>query len=372
MEERTGRLMSLDALRGADMLAITGLSTLMIAICRALGCDGCWFARQFQHASWDGLFFQDTIFPLFLFLAGVSFPFSWAKSFSLGKTKGGVAIKAFKRMLALFVLGLVYNGVLTVGFGNVVWGSVLGRIGIAWFCAALIYLYFPVKARVALAVAILLGYWAVVVSLVAPDHPGASSLSPEGNISGYLDRMLLPGKLTVPGLYSNQGLLSTLPAIVTALLGMFAGDYVRRSRDSGGRKAAVLLAAAAGLVTAGLFVAFGCGSWSMPINKKLWSTSFTLVVGGYSAAMFALFYWVIDVKGFRKWTFFFRVIGMNSITIYVIRQIVPFNEISKFFFGGVASLMPDAWGAVLLGLGYIAICWLFLLFLYRKNVFLKV
>ena len=227
METESKRLMSLDALRGADMLFITGLSSLMIAICHALGCDGSWFAQQFHHVQWNGLHFQDMIFPLFLFLAGVSFPFSCAKSLDRGLTKGHVARKALRRALTLFAFGLIYNGVLKVGLGNVIWGSVLGRIGAAWFCAALVYLYLPGKARVAVAVAILVGYWAVMASLVAPDHPDALPLSPEGNISGYLDRILLPGKLTVPGLYSNQGILSTLPAVVTALLGMFTGDYVR-------------------------------------------------------------------------------------------------------------------------------------------------
>ena len=364
--------MSLDALRGADMLFITGLSSLMIAICHALGCDGSWFAQQFHHVQWNGLHFQDTIFPLFLFLAGVSFPFSCAKSLERGLTRGRVARKAFRRALTLFAFGLIYNGVLKVGFGDVVWGSVLGRIGIAWFCAAFVYLYLPGKARVALAVAILVGYWAVMASLVAPDHPDALPLSPEGNISGYLDRLLLPGKLTIPGLYSNQGILSTLPAVVTALLGMFTGDYVRTSCASGGRKVAVLLSAAACLVLAGLLVAFGFGAGSMPLNKILWSTSFTLVVGGYSMAMFAVFYWVIDVKGFSGWTFFFRVIGMNSITIYLAQKIIPFRSVSEFFLAGAASHLPEAWADVVIRVGYVAVCWLFLLFLYRKNVFLKV
>ena len=366
------RLKSLDALRGADMLLIMGLSPLMAALCRALGCGGSWFERQFHHAEWNGLFIQDTIFPLFLFLAGVSFPFSCAKSADLGLSRGSVARRALRRALLLFLLGLVYNDVLKLGLSNVVWGSVLARIGIAWFFAALVYLYLPVKARVALAVAVLLGYWVAMVAFVAPDYPAALPLSPEGNISGWLDRTILPGKLTVPGLYSNQGVLSTLPAVVTALIGMFVGDYVRRSGDTGGRKAAMLLAGAVCLAAAGLVVAYGFGAWSMPINKKLWSTSFTLVVGGYSVALFALFYWVIDVKGFQKWTFFFRVIGINSITIYMARKIIPFRDISLFFLGGAASLLPAAWAEVLVMAGSLAVCWLFLLFLYRKNVFLKI
>ena len=134
----------------------------------------------------------------------------------------------------------------------------------------------------------------------------------------------------------------------------------------------MLLAAAACLALAGLLVAFGFGAGSMPLNKILWSTSFTLVVGGYSAAMFALFYWVIDVKGCRKWTFFFRVIGMNSITIYMAQKIIPFRSISAFFLEGAGTHLPSVWAAVLIQAGYIVVCWLFLLFLYRKNVFLKV
>ena len=134
----------------------------------------------------------------------------------------------------------------------------------------------------------------------------------------------------------------------------------------------MLLVTATCLAFAGLLVAFGFGAWSMPLNKILWSTSFTLVVGGYSMAMFAIFYWVIDVKGFSGWTFFFRVIGMNSITIYLAQKIVPFRSVSEFFLAGAASLLPEAWADVVIRIGYVAVCWLFLLFLYRKNVFLKV
>ena len=367
------RLKSLDALRGADMLFIMGFGTLLTAVCSALGCGDCWLVRQLSHCTWDGLHFEDTIFPLFLFIAGVTFPYSYAKSREAGKGAGAVVRKIIGRAVILFALGLVYNGILQKGPDDVVWGSVLGRIGIAWAAAALVYLALPsARGRIVLAAGILLGYWALLRLVGAPDHPDAFPLSPEGNLSGYLDRLLLPGRLTRPGLLSNQGTLSTLPAVVTAMLGMLVGDYMRNSQQAEGRKTAVLIGVAAALAAAGLLVAFGFGTWSMPLNKILWSSSFVLVVGGYSVAAFAVFHWIIDVRGYDGWTYFFRVIGMNSIAIYLLQKAVDVRKISEFFLGGVAGCVPSAWSGVVLAAGYVVFCWLVLRFLDRHKVYFKV
>lgn len=366
------RLLSLDVLRGADMLFIMGFGVLIRKICTALGSGDCAFAQQFRHVAWDGLHFEDMIFPLFLFIAGVTFPYSSAKKLENGASRAAVALNVLKRGVLLFAFGLVYNGILKNGPSDTVWMSVLGRIGIAWAFAALIRLYVPFRGRIGLSAAILVGYWALLRFVGAPDHPEAFPLSPEGNLSGYLDRILLPGRLTVAGLYSNQGLLATLPAVVTALLGMFAGDYLKVSGHSGGRKAANMLSAAVGLAAVGLVVAFGCGTYSMPLNKILWSSSFVLVVGGYSLALLAVFYWFVDVKGWTGWTGFFRVIGVNSITIYMAQAVVDFHGVSKFFFGGAAKLVPETWAPVVLQTGYVVVCWCFLCFLDRKKIYLKV
>ena len=128
-----------------------------------------------------------------------------------------------------------------------------------------------------------------------------------------------------------------------------------------------MLVAAAGLLIAGLVWSLWC-----PINKSLWTSSFTLVVGAYSLGLFALLHWIIDVKGWKNWTPFFTVIGMNSITIYMLQRIVPIRGIASFFLGGAADLMPGEWGSWLLAIGYFAISWLLLWFLYRKKIFLKV
>ena len=364
------RLQSLDALRGFDMLFIMGFATFVVKLCVLLGWgEACWLARQMEHVDWHGLAHHDTIFPLFLFIAGISFPFSFAKQRERGLTLMGIRLRCLRRGLVLFALGLVYGGFLR-DFGALRLSSVLARIGLAWMFAAWIYTCCRVHVRIGIAVLLLVCYWAFSLCIGAPDHPEAGVLTPEGNFSCWIDRTFL--FLKKGQLYDNQSTLGLFPAIVTAMLGMFAGDVVRKLEWSGDRKTLMLLAAAAGALILGLFVAYGCGPVSFPINKKLWSPSFVLVVGSYSFALFAVFYWLIDVKGWWRHTLFFRVIGMNSITIYLAQPILGMGTVNRFFFGGLAGLFPPAMGAVVLAGTYIAICWLFLYFLYRKNVFLKV
>ena len=356
-----GRLVSIDAMRGADMLLLMGVGSLVSAL---FGADA-WIAHQFTHVAWNGLRLEDMIFPVFLFVAGVSFPYSCSKQIAIGRTQMQISLQILRRGIILFLLGLVYDGLFRLEPAELVWGSVLGRIGIAWALAALIHVWLARRTQIVLAVVILLGYWAVMCGIVAPDHPTALPLSPEGNLSGWLDRMILPGRLTVPGLYSNQGTLSTLPAVVTVLLGMFTGDFVKSTTLSGTRRTLVLLVGGVVLVVFGLVIAYGCGDWSFPLNKKLWSSSFVLTVGGMSVLLFAVFHWVCDVRGWTRWAFPLRVVGVNSITIYLAMEIVPFGAIRDFF---VAPCL----GSVAAALGYIVVCWLFLYFLYRHNVFLKV
>jgi predicted acyltransferase len=150
---------------------------------------------------------------------------------------------------------------------------------------------------------------------------------------------------------------------------MFTGQFVQLSgeRISGGKKALYMVGAAIVLIVIGWIWSF----W-FPVNKKLWTSTFVLVVAGYSLIMFALFYYIIDVKGFKRWSFFFQVVGLNSITIYLAQRIINFRLITNFFTGGIVSLCPEDVGRIISATGYIAVCWLFLYFLYKKKVFLKV
>ena len=188
----------------------------------------------------------------------------------------------------------------------------------------------------------------------------------EGCLAGYVDRLLLPGKL-YGKTFRPRGAAEYGARRGDGYAGHVYGEFVRRQDLSGGRKASWMIAAAVALLVAGL--AF---NGVVPVNKSLWSSTFVCVVAAYSLAMFALFYYLIDVRGWRRWTLFFRVVGLNSITIYLAQRIVGFGRISDFFLGGVASKCPEALAAVVDSAGYVAVCWLFLYFLYRKNVFLKV
>lgn len=363
-----GRLLSLDALRGFDMMFIMGLSGIIVSIC-SLFPDGdtSWLAMQMSHVKWEGFHHHDTIFALFLFISGMTFPFSSAKKLEKGLSKGDITKEVLKRACILFFLGLVYQGFFHFHFATLRVMSVLGRIGIAWALAAIIYCYTGRKTQYGIAAGILIGYFLLLKFTIAPDAPaGADSMSKMGNIPYYIDRIILGNHAYKP--YGDpEGLLSTIPAIVTALLGMFTGRYVKESDDSGEKKTLKLLGAA---VVTGVAAAL----WSIwfPVIKNLWTSTFVLAAASYSLAVFAIFYYIIDVKGWRKGVIFFQVVGMNSITIYLAQAFIDFQKIGNFFLSGVAELVPEVFGAVILRIGYFTAAWLMLYFMYKKNVFLKV
>ena len=362
------RLESLDALRGFDMFFIMGFAALVAAICEQFPGSGfaAWLGSQMDHVPWDGFHHHDSIFPLFLFIAGCSFPFSYASQVSRGSTRRQIFLRALKRCLILVFFGLAVNGFFRLDFANLRWFSVLGRIGLAWFGAAVMYIYLSRGWRIGICAAILIGYTLLCCLVGAPDFPGADLTTQEGSIVCWIDRTLFPHHIYQP-LYDPEGLLSTLPAVVTACLGMFTGELLRSTEVSDKKKCLYMLAGGAAFVVLGLL-------WNkvQPINKALWSSSFVCLLAGYSLLNLVLFYWLIDVKGHRKWAFFFKVIGMNSITIYMINHMVHLYEVSDFFLKGAAGLIPEAWSWPFLQAGYLAVQWLFLYFLYKKKVFLKV
>ena len=207
------RLESIDVLRGFDMFFIMGFASLVVQLCLAFGWGGdCWLAQQMRHPPWIGLTHHDTIFPLFIFIAGLSFPFSMAKQLERGRTKAQIAWRSLRRMAALILLGMLYERFfMGTPFR---FGSVLGRIGISWACASWLFLAFGVRTRVGIAAGILLGYWALNLFVPAPGFTSADVFTPQGNISCWLDRTLLvplgrisPGTPVLP--IENQGLLST-------------------------------------------------------------------------------------------------------------------------------------------------------------------
>lgn len=321
------------------------------------------------HASWDGLRHHDTIFPLFLFIAGCSFPFSLEKQRQRGMSHSAIVLKAIKRGFVLMALGWVCNGILKLQFAELRFWSVLARIGMAWMCAALIYMHVHSLKRILLIVAgLLVGYSIISSLVVAPDAPGAAALTREGNIACYIDRTLFGAHCYRPD-YDPEGLFSTIPAIGTALLGMLAGRWIKTEKQglTGTRRALGMLAAGVALGILGYLWSF----WT-PINKALWSSSFVCAVACYSLIMLALFYYIIDVKRWRGWDFFFVVIGMNSIAIYMLPRFVNFDFMRDRLLGGVISLLPESIYSVVEPTSYIITWWIFLYIMYRYKIFLKV
>jgi predicted acyltransferase len=381
--------MSLDALRGADMLFIMGFSGALVALCQLLGFGrDCWLSTQMTHVAWHGFRHHDTIFPLFLFLAGVAWPYSYASQKAKGYTTGRVLRKIALRVFLLFLLGLVGSNLFAFNYEKFRYDSVLAHIGICWAGAAVLFMF--VKSfclRLAVAALLLFGHWLVLMLFSAPDAAalvsstdpviakkvasyaayGTDNFSFTGNIAGWIDRVVMPGRLHEAGIFDPDGLLGKLTGIVTATFGVFAGELLRKPGVSGGRKTLLLLAA--GLAT--LVLCLVCKPWC-PVNKKIWTSTFVLAAGSYSFFMLAIFYWIVDVRKWRSWTFFFRVIGMNSITIYIMMRFVGFYGMSKFFFSGIAGLGNAYWSSLVLYLGQILIEWFVLLYFYRKKTFLKV
>ena len=366
-QEASQRLLSLDVFRGFDMMMIVGFDALMIALDSWLSGSAGWLTTQFRHPEWFGLSFYDTIFPTFIFIAGISFPFSYAKQVGRGDGRVTVCLRILKRVLLLVALGLVYNGILKFNFSNFRYASVLGRVGISWGIAAMLYVFVGRRVRITICAGLLTLYSVLLLTFVAPDYPGASSFSVEGNFVGWLDRIIQPGRLYQGNLCEPSGLVGSVVSVPTAMLGMFAGEIVRSQAFSGVGKVVRLLILGAGILVAGLAL-MTC----IPISKKLWTPSFTLCVAAYSSVMFAVIYWIVDVAKCRMWTTFFTVIGMNSITIYMLRRFVDFNAISRFFLGGVAEKLSASGGRVVVAAGSFLAGWLVLYFLYRKKTFLKV
>jgi predicted acyltransferase len=374
----TTRLLSIDALRGFDMFWIIGGEELFKALVKwPVVSDALkrWtdypvqevVEQQLDHVKWEGFHFYDLIFPLFLFLVGVVIPFSLGALRERGETKGKLYRRILRRTVLLFALGLIYNGFTEFDFANLRTVGVLQRIALCYCFAALIVMNTGVILQILITTAILLGYWALLANVPAPGQK-AGDISMEHNLAGWLDREYLPSKIKKEyyGFGDNEGILSTIPAVATALLGALAGQWLR-SRQRKVVKCAGLALAGAGALALGNY-------WGQffPIIKILWTSSYVLVAGGWSLLLLAIFYGIIDVIGLRAWAFFFIVIGVNPITIYVAERIIDFERIAHFFLSGTLKLTDVAAHALIMAAGVLLIKWLCLLFLYRNRIYLRV
>jgi predicted acyltransferase len=363
----TRRLFSLDALRGFDMFWIMGAEDIVESLAKITG----WpvletIANQLTHPDWHGFHFYDLIFPLFLFMAGVATPYSIGKEMENGKSRQQLLMRVIKRGLILVVLGVIYNNGLEIRpIADVRFGSVLGKIGLAYMFANIIFLYTKQRGQIIWFCALLIVYWLMFLLLAAPGF-SAGDLTMEGNIVSYLDRVIMPGKLYL-GIHDPEGIVAVIPAIGTALLGIYAGNLLRNSPVTMTKKAIHLFSAGVILLALSYL-------WNtvFPINKNLWTSSFVLHVGAWSFLLLSLFYYIIDVKGYKKWAFFFSIIGMNSIMIYMSGRFINWGYTTKALFSWLGVLVGDPYNIVVMATCYVLVKWAFLYFMYKKNVFLRV
>jgi predicted acyltransferase len=298
------------------------------------------------------------IFSLFVFISGLSIPFSITKRVERGESKMNLYKHVAIRTCILFLFGLLKNGADFDPFSLRIAG-VLQRIAIASCVAAVIAINSKPRTQLYIVIGIILAYWGIM-ALVPVPHFGAGNFEPYGNVVGYVDRLLLPypERWCCYEFGDSEGILSTLPAVATAMLGTLAGHRLRADAKPH-EKVQWLLFAGTVCLTIAL-------PWHLvfPINKYMWTSSFVLFAGGWSMLLLALFYWIIDVKGIARWSFFFRVIGSNSILIYLLGGIIGFGFLEDLL--GASSALD-------LLVACLDVCWrwLFLYLFYRKKWFLK-
>jgi predicted acyltransferase len=393
------RLVSLDALRGFDMFWIIGADALFQALSRISDRPAAQaLAKQLDHADWIGFRFYDLIFPLFVFIVGVSLVFSLTNLVVMHGKSAAIG-RILRRSVMLYALAILFYGGFSHAWPDMRLMGVLNRIALCYLAAGLIFCFVRWKEIVVITIGLLVGYWALMMFVPFPDvrpTPGGTlticketgftnvaQLNLEShvmlrgtmikgvNLANYVDQKYLPG-MKWDGTWDPEGLLSTLPAVANCLLGVLAGFLLRSGTLSNLRKGLGLLAG--GFVCLALGYAWGL---EFPIIKKIWTSSYVLVAGGCSAMLLALFYLVIDVLKIRFWCRPFVWIGMNPITVYLVNEVVDFQKLALRFTGGdVSAWLDTRWGTgfgplvvATTGLSLaVLLCW----FLHRKKLFLRV
>lgn len=371
-----GRVVSVDALRGFNFIWILGGEGLVLALaemCRnkgpALDRVGDFLHTQISHAAWEGFTFYDLVFPLFIFITGVAITLSLSRLVERdGKLKAH--LRVLRRALLLFALGVVFYGGFSAHWSDVRLAGVLQRIAISYLAVSLLFLNLDWRGLALALMASLGGYWALMTFVPVPGI-GAGSFAPDANLANWIDAHYLPGRLW-DRTRDPEGLLSTLPAIGTCLIGVFCGLLLKDDRLTAARKSLALIGGGIVMLGAGYLWAL-----QFPIIKALWTSSFVLVAGGYSAILLGVFYQVVDGWGYKTWATMFGWIGANAILLYFINGVAGFEPLARRFVGGEIGhflddlVTPGAGRLVshLLGLVFVVAL---AGYLYRHKVFLRV
>jgi len=322
-----------------------------------------WLTRQFEHVEWIGFSAWDLIMPLFLFVSGVSLPFSLSKWTGTGRDRKKLYLRLVRRILLLWVLGMMVQGnLLQFDLSHLhLYSNTLQSIASGYLVATILLLTVSISWQIIATGLLLVAYWVLLAIVPIPGH-GAGVLEPHVNLAMYVDEAVL-GRFRDGTTYT--WVLSSMGFAASVLLGALGG-HVLRSDRSPNKRAFTLLGAAVGCLAA----AWIWGIW-FPIIKHIWTSSMVLWAGGWSYLLLAGFYWLIDVKKYRKWAFPFIVIGMNAIGVYVATHLIDFGHISDGLVGGLAEHLGHA-GPFVVQFSALLIVWLILFYLYRKKTFLRV
>ncbi len=361
------RLVSLDVFRGITIAGMVLVNN-----------PGSWehIYWPLEHAAWSGWTPTDLVFPFFLFIVGVSITLALGKRLERGGSHRDVYLKIIKRTLIIFAIGLFLNGFPYFSLAELRIPGVLQRIAVCYFFASIIFLNTKIRTQIAIIVALVLGYWLLVKFVPAPGY-AAGDLTKEGSLPSYVDRVVFGKHVWAQAkVYDPEGLLSTIPAIATTLIGVLTGHWLRTEKTRYEKAAGMFVVGA-------ICVALGW-AWNafFPINKALWTSSYVLFTGGLALQFLAFCYWLIDIKGYRRWAKPFEVFGLNAIALYVVADLIAVSlgliKVGEGSLGGwiydrvFASWASPVNASLAFAICFVLVCLVLMWILYRRRIFLKV
>jgi predicted acyltransferase len=362
-ESGSQRLVCVDALRGFDMLWIIGGAEVLISLSKASGIGFLSdIAVNFDH-TWGQFHFYDLIQPLFLFIVGVVMPVAFAKRIARGETKRSIYIHVMKRVVILYILGLISSGhLLSFDISKIhLITNVLHVIAVGYLFSAIMILELKIKWQIVISASLLLIYWAIMALIPVPGS-GAGIYKPDLNLALYIDNAIL-GHFQEGEAWTY--ILSNITFIPSIMLGVFAGNILQSNKKEMEKFRLLALVGICCMIAGRIW-----GIW-FPIIHHIWTSSLVLYGAGLSFLLLSLFYVVIDVWGYKKWSFFFVVIGMNAIAVYIGTHLFNFTKIGNVFVGGLLKWLGP-WADFVEASAALGVIWLILYWMYRKKTFIKV
>ena len=366
------RMVSLDVLRGITI-------AFMILVNNNGDGDRAFWALK--HTQWNGFTPTDLVFPTFLFLVGISMVFSTDSRIAKGESRGWIAFHAVRRTLILFALGLVVNGYPQFPWGTLRIYGVLQRIAICYLIGSLIYLISKrVSVQIALLVTVLMGYWILMRFVPVPGYgvPGRDIplLDKDANLVAFIDRHLLPGRL-YEKTRDPEGLLSDIPALGTLICGMLTARWLRSALGMAQKLKGLIVAGLIGLAAGGLW------NYWFPVNKKLWTSSYVLYAAGWSLLALAFCFWLVEIRRQKRGLYPWLVFGTNAITVYVFAELFQSTlnaihvngaiTLQRQIYLNILAVVPwPAWASLIYSLCFVAVCFVPMVVLYRKRIFIKI